>query len=136
MLFFRSHFLDGSRTKVACTSVRAAKRNGETRERSTLSVVASPSNTGLAFHLSLSLSLSFFLFVLVCAVLCCCAVLLTVFDQRKQGLKEKKQQQEKAAPAAAAPDADVVELVAPHSGSDLGKWEPDVRVPPTVATLR
>lgn len=40
-------------------------------------------------------------------------------------------------PAEAPPDADVVELVAPRSGSDMGgKWEPDVRVPPTVATLR
>ena len=135
MLFFRSHFLDGSRTKVACTSVRAAKRNGETRERGTLSVVASPSNTGLAFHLFLSLSLSLCP-GLCCAVLLCCALDRFRPTQRKQGLKEKKQQQEKAAPAAAAPDADVVELVAPHSGSDLGKWEPDVRVPPTVATLR
>ncbi|CAM9894184.1 unnamed protein product [Hapterophycus canaliculatus] len=37
----------------------------------------------------------------------------------------------------ATPDVDVVELIAPHSGGgDLGKWEPDVRVPPTVATLR
>eukprot|EP00752_Nemacystus_decipiens_P016327 g14602.t1 len=57
-------------------------------------------------------------------------------SNKVQGLKEKKQQQEKAVHAVATPDADVVELVAPHSGSDLGKWEPDVRVVPTVATLR
>lgn len=79
--------------------------------------------------LSLSPSLSFSL-VLFCA-------LLFSMAQRKQGLKGKRQQQERAMPAAATPDADVVELIAPHSGSNLaGKWEPDVRVPPTVATLR
>lgn len=50
---------------------------------------------------------------------------------------ENMQRLQQKPPAEAPPDADVVELVAPRSGSDMGgKWEPDVRVPPTVATLR
>ncbi|CAM9762713.1 unnamed protein product [Ectocarpus sp. 6 AP-2014] len=68
------------------------------------------------------------------------AVLLTIGVTgvlRMWAISNKVQRLQQKPPAEAPPDADVVELVAPRSGSDMGgKWEPDVRVPPTVATLR
>ncbi|CAN0451173.1 unnamed protein product [Ectocarpus sp. 12 AP-2014] len=68
------------------------------------------------------------------------AVLLTIGVTgvlRMWAISNKVQRLQQKPPAEAPPDADVVELVAPRSGRDMGgKWEPDVRVPPTVATLR